>query len=330
MENWEIVLYKSDSWEIKLNVLFKNETIWLSQKQMWELFETSKQNISLHLNNCFETDELSEKWTVKDFLIVQKEWNREVKRQTKFYNLDAIIAIWYRVNSKKATQFRIWSNKVLQDFIIKWFVMDDERLKNWDIFWKDYFRELLERVRSIRTSERRIYLQITDIFAECSIDYNPLSETTKNFYATVQNKFHFAITGNTAAEIIYDRVDKNKKNIGLQTWKNSPDWRILKSDTNIAKNYLEEKEIKKLERTIWAYFDYIENQIEQQNKLTMEALAKSVNLFLEFNNFKILDWNWNISKIQAEEKAFWEYSEFNKTQKINSDFEKFSREVLEK
>jgi len=262
MDNWEIVLYKSDSWEIKLNVLFKNETIWLSQKQMWELFETSKQNISLHLNNCFETDELSEKWTVKDFLIVQKEWNREIKRQTKFYNLDAIIAIWYRVNSKKATQFRIWSNKVLQDFIIKWFVMDDERLKNWDNFWKDYFRELLERVRSIRTSERRIYLQITDIFAECSIDYNPLSETTKNFYATVQNKFHFAITGNTAAEIIYDRVDKNKKNIGLQTWKNAPDGRILKSDTNIAKNYLEEKEIKKLERTIWAYFDYIENQIE--------------------------------------------------------------------
>ncbi len=327
MENWEIVLYKSDSWEIKLNVLFKNETIWLSQKQMWELFECSRENITLHLKNIIKTWELREETVSKKFLLTASDWK---KYNTKFYNLDAIIAIWYRVNSKKATQFRIWSNKILQDFIIKWFVMDDDRLKNWDNFWKDYFRELLERVRSIRTSERKIYLQITDIFAECSIDYNPFSETTKNFYATVQNKFHFAITGNTAAEIIYGRADKDKKNMWLQTWKNSPDWRILKLDTSIAKNYLTEKEIKKLERTIWAYFDYIENQIEQQNKLTMEALAKSVNLFLEFNNFKILDWNWKISKIQAEEKAFWEYDEFNKTQKINSDFEKFSREVLEK
>jgi hypothetical protein len=323
----EILLYKSDNWDIKINVFFKNETIWLSQKQMWELFDCTKENIIWHLKNIFKEWEVSQKSVTKDFLVTASDWK---KYKTKFYNLDAIIAVWYRVNSYKATQFRIWSNKVLQDFIIKWFVMDDERLKNWNNFWKDYFKELLERVRSIRTSERRIYLQITDIFAECSIDYNPLSQTTKNFYATIQNKFHFAITGNTAAEIIYDRVDKDKINMWLQTWKNSPNWRILKTDTNIAKNYLEEKEIKKLERTIWAYFDYIENQIEQQNKLTMESLSKSVNLFLEFNKFKILDWNWNISKIEAEEKAFSEYNEFNKTQKINSDFEKFSRDVLKK
>lgn len=328
MENTsEILLYKSDSWEIKINVLFENKTIWLSQKQMWELFDCTRENITLHLKNIIISWELKQESVGKDYLLTASDWK---KYKTKFYNLDAIIAVWYRVNSYKATQFRIWSNKILQDFIIKGFVMDDERLKNWENFWKDYFKELLERVRSIRTSERRIYLQITDIFSECSIDYNPLSQTTKNFYATVQNKFHFAITWNTAAEIIFDRVDKNKNNMWLQTWKNSPTWRILKTDTNIAKNYLEEKEIKKLERTIWAYFDYIENQIEQQNKLTMEVLSKSVNLFLEFNNFKILDWNWKKSKIEAEDKAFWEYNEFNKTQKINSDFEKFSREVLKK
>ena len=208
--------------------------------------------------------------------------------------------------------------------------MDDERLKNGQYFGKDYFQELLERVRSIRTSERRIYLQITDIFKECSIDYDPNSQITRDFYATVQNKFHFAITGQTAAELIYCKSDKQKPFMGLSTWKNAPKGRILKSDTTVAKNYLSEKEIKKLERTISGYFDYIENQLEQRQELTMEKLSESVNRFLEFNNFKVLDGKGSVSSSKAEKKAFAEYDEFNKTQSIDSDFEKFSKAIISK
>ena len=278
------------------------------------------------LQNYFESKELDEKVVVSILENTTLHWAIKWKTQTKkvkYYNLDTIIAVWYRVNSLKATNFRIWSNKILKDFIIKWFAMDDERLKNGKHFWKDYFKELLERIRSIRASERRIYLQITDIFAECAIDYDKNSEITKNFYAMIQNKFHFAITGNTAAEIIYKNADKNQENMWLKTWKNSPDWRILKPDVIVAKNYLTEKEIKSLERLVSSYFDYIELQIERKNTFTMQELADSINKFLDFNDYKILEDKWKISKKQAEEKAINEYDEFNKNQKIISDFEKF-------
>ncbi len=248
--------------------------------------------------------------------------------KTKFYNLDAIISVGYRVNSSQATQFRIWATHVLKDYIIKGFAMDDERLKNGRFFGKDYFKEQLERVRSIRTSERRIYQQITDIFAECSLDYDVNSELTKSFYATVQNKFHFAIIGQTAAEIIYTKANKNNPNMGLMTWKNSPTGRILKSDTTIAKNYLTEDEIKKLEKSVSGYFDYIERLIENQTSLTMQSLTESVNNFLEFNQYKILDDKGKISLANAKSKAHAEYDEFNKTQKIESDFDRTIKHML--
>lgn len=239
------------------------------------------------------------------------------------------MSVGYRVNSSKATQFRIWATKILKEYIIKGFAMDDDRMKNGQYFGKDYFRELLERVRSIRASERRIYQQITDIFAECSIDYDKNSQTTKDFYATVQNKFHFAISGQTSAEIIYKQVDKEKPFMGLQTWKNSPDGRVLKSDTVIAKNYLSVDEIKDLENAISGYFDYIERIIKNYTTFTMESLASSVNKFLEFNEYKILENKGTISRTQAEQKAFSEYEKFNKIQKIESDFDKEMKKVLE-
>jgi hypothetical protein len=252
------------------------------------------------------------------------------KYKTKFYNLDAIISVGYRVNSAQATQFRIWATERLKEYIIKGFTMDDERLKNGKYFGKDYFLELLERVRSIRASERRIYQQITDIFAECSIDYSPSSEITKNFYSMIQNKFHFAISGNTAAEIIYKAVDNKKPFMGLKTWKNSPKGRILKSDTIVAKNYLSEDKIKKLERNITGYFDYIERLIENRTTFTMEKLAESVNKFLEFNHYQILEGKGKISRTQAEEKAFQEYDEYNKKQAIESDFDRFVKSLSDK
>ena len=264
------ILYTTPEGEVKLNVLLENETIWLTQKSMGELFGVAKSTISEHLSNIFETNELQKEATVRNFRTVQQEGERMVARELEYYNLDAIISVGYRVNSSKATQFRIWATKTLKEYIIKGFVLDDKRLKQGEtLFGKDYFRELLERVRSIRASERRIYQQITDIFAECSIDYDRHSEITKHFYAMVQNKFHFAITGQTAAEIIYKNANASKENMGLTTWKNAPQGRILKSDTAIAKNYLQEKEIKQLERTVTAYFDYIESLIERQNTFTM-------------------------------------------------------------
>lgn len=324
MENSQnFILYSTPNGEVKLEVLLQEESLWLTQKAIAELFGVDRSVITKHLINIYDTDELSKISTCAKIAQVQKEGNREVKREIEFYNLDAIISVGYRVNSSKATQFRIWATKTLKEYIIKGFVLDDERLKQGQkVFGKDYFRELLQRIRSIRASERRIYQQVTDIFAECSIDYDKNSEITKNFYAMVQNKFHYAITGKTAPEIIYSTADKTKENMGLSTWKNAPDGRILKQDILVAKNYLQEKEISQLERTITSYFDYIEGLIERQNTFTMEQLAESVNKFLSFNEYKILEGKGKISKIQADKKAIEEYETFNKTQKIISDFDK--------
>lgn len=326
------LVYSTPEQDIKVNAVLKDESIWLTQKAMAELFDCSTDNISLHLKNIYESNELQENATTEEFSVVQIEGSRSVKRKTRFYNLDAIISVGYRVNSAKATKFRIWATSVLKEFMQKGFVLDDERLKSGStLFGKDYFKELLERVRSIRASERRIYQQITDIFAECSIDYSKDSEITKTFYATVQNKFHFAITGQTAAEIIYEKADHNKENMGLTTWKNSPDGRILKSDVTVAKNYLSEKEIQRLERSVSGYFDYIEDLIERENTFTMEEFAKSVNEFLAFRKYEILPDNCKgkISKKTADEKAESEYDIFNRTQKINSDFDKQIKKELE-
>ncbi len=324
----EFLLYTTNKSDIKVEIFMHNETVWLPQKRMAELFGVDVSTINEHLKNIYKSHELEEEATIGKFPIVQTEGKREVKRELNVYNLDAILSVGYRVNSSKATQFRIWATKILKEYIIKGFAMDDDRLKNGQYFGKDYFKELLERIRSIRASERRIYQQITDIFAECSFDYDKNSSVTKDFYATVQNKFHFAITGKTAAEIIYKNADIKKPNMGLTSWKNSPDGRVLKSDTHIAKNYLQEDEIKKLERTIGAYFDYIERIIENRQELSMKDVSESVNKFLEFNEFKVLERKGLISHIQAKEKASKEYEEFNKIQKIESDFDKEMKKLL--
>ena len=321
----EFLLYTSPNGDIKVDVFFHNENIWLTQKKMAELFEVSIPTVNEHLKNIFSSGELSENAVIRNSLITASDGK---KYSTNFYNLDAIISVGYRVNSAKATQFRIWATQKLKEFIIKGFVLDDNRLKDGNYFGKDYFKELLERIRSIRASERRIYQQITDIFAECSIDYDKNSATTNEFYAMVQNKFHYAITGKTAAEIIYLNADAEKENMGLTTWKYAPKGRILKSDTITAKNYLNEKEIKKLERTISAFFDYIENITEKRIALKMQDLAQSVDKFLNFNEYKILEDKGKISKKEAEEKAFKEYETFNKKQEIESDFDKLTKKLL--
>lgn len=315
----EFLLYTSPNGEVKVEVFFHDETIWASQDKIAQLFGSSKQNVSQHLKNIFEDCELDENVVVNKFFTTASDGK---KYKVKYYNLDAIIAVGYRVNSSKATQFRIWATDKLKEYIIKGFVMDDDRMKNGKFFGRDYFQELLERVRSIRASERRIYLQITDIFQECSVDYDKNSQVTRDFFASVQNKFHYAITGKTAVEIINDEADKNKPNMGLHTWKNAPAGRIIKSDVVVAKNYLKEEEIKKLERTISGFFDYIENVIENRNTFTMKEFAESVGKFLEFNEYKVLDGKGRISSRKATEKAVLEYNEFNKTQKIENDFEK--------
>lgn len=330
MENEErkFILYTAPTGEIRIDVYLQEETVWLTQKAMAELFGVVKSTISEHLTVIFDSKELDRNATVRKFRTVQIEGERKVNRDLEYYNLDVIISVGYRVNSTKATQFRIWATTTLKEYIIKGFVLDDNRLKQGQtIFGKDYFKELLQRVRSIRASERRIYQQVTDIFAECSIDYDKNSELTQNFYAVVQNKFHFAITGKTAAEIIYKSADKNKDNMGLTTWKNAPEGRVLKQDVIIAKNYLQEKEIQQLERTVTGYFDYIEGLIERENTFTMEQLAESVNKFLNFNDYKILEGKGKISKLQADKKAINEYETFNKTQKIISDFDKEIRKL---
>jgi len=315
----DFLLYTSPNGKVKIEVILNEETVWLTQKAISALFGVQVPAISKHLKNIFESGELHENSVIS---ILETTADDGKVYQVQYYNLDAIISVGYRVNSRQATQFRIWATNTLKEYIVKGFILDDERLKNGRYFGKDYFRELLERVRSIRASERRIYQQITDIFAECSIDYDPKSDITQEFYASIQNKFHFAINGQTAAEIIYNTADAQKEFMGLQTWKNAPEGRILKSDSKIAKNYLNENEIKSLERTIGAFFDYIERIIETRNTFTMEQFAMSVNKFLEFNEYKILEGKGSISAKQAEEKAFVEYDKFNKTQKIESDFDK--------
>lgn len=316
----KFILYTAPSGEIRVDVLLQNESVWLTQKAIAELFGVQVPAISKHFKNIFEEGELVESSVVSKMETTASDDKNYV---TNYYNLDAIISVGYRVNSTKATQFRIWATQTLKEYIIKGFVLDDNRLKQGQaIFGKDYFKELLQRVRSIRASERRIYQQVTDIFAECSIDYDSNAEITKNFYAIVQNKFHFAITGKTAAEIIFKTADAKKENMGLTTWKNGPNGRVLKSDVIVAKNYLQEKEIKQLERTVTGYFDYIEGLIERENTFTMEELATSVNKFLTFNDYKILEGKGKMTKIRADKKAIIEYEVFNKTQKIISDFDK--------
>lgn len=330
MDNtFRFLMYHSAEQNISVNAVIRDETIWLTQKAMAELFDCTPDNISLHLKNIFADGELDETSTTEDFSVVQTEGARQVKRKTKFYNLDAIISVGYRVNSRRATQFRIWATNVLKEYMIKGFAMDDERLKQGGTaFGKDYFRELLERVRSIRASERRIWQQITDIFAECSLDYDRNSPVTRQFYAMVQNKFHYAITSQTSAEIIYAGADRHKEHMGLTTWKNAPEGRILKSDVTIAKNYLTEQQIRQLERTVTGYFDYIEDLIERENTFTMEEFAASINEFLTFRRYDILPDKGKISREQAVLKAEAEYDEFNKTQHITSDFDRTIRKML--
>ena len=324
----QFLIYNTPEEQISVDVLVKDETIWITQKAMAELFDCSTDNISLHLKNIYDSNELQKNRTTEDFSVVRQEGSRKITRKITYYNLDAIISVGYRVNSAKATKFRIWATSILKEYIQKGFVMDDERLKQGEnAFGKDYFRELLERVRSIRASERRIWQQITDIFAECSIDYDRNSPVTHSFYAMVQNKFHYAIAGQTAAEIIYTKADRNKEHMGLTTWKNAPEGRILKSDVAVAKNYLSEKEIRQLERAVTGYFDYIEDLIERENTFNMEEFAASINEFLAFRRYEILPDKGKISRQQALEKAYAEYDAFNKTQKITSDFDLLLQET---
>ena len=328
----QFLLYTMPEAEGKVQVVIKEETLWCTQKAMAQLFGVDKSGISRHISNIYKTGELQQYTTVaKIATVVNRGIRGEVEELVDFYHLDMIIAVGYRVNSLKATKFRQWATKILSEYIKKGFAMDDERLKQGTaVFGKDYFRELLERVRSIRASERRIWQQITDIYAECSTDYDKNSPTTRDFYAMIQNRFHYAITGQTAAEIIYSKADHTKDHMGLTTWKNAPDGRVLKSDVNIAKNYLQEKEIRQLERTVSSYFDYIENQIERHNAFNMKQFAASVNKFLTFNDYQILPDKGKISAAQAKKKAEEEYDIFNKTQRIDSDFDKEVRGLLDK
>ena len=322
----QFALYNMPEDSGKVQVVIKDETIWCTQKAMAQLFAVGIPAISKHLKNIFEEGEL-----VADSVISKMETTAADNKiyETSFYSLDAIIAVGYRVNSLKATRFRQWATKILNEYIRKGFAMDDERLKQGTaVFGKDYFRELLERVRSIRASERRIWQQITDIYAECSIDYDRNSPTTRAFYAMIQNRFHYAITGQTAAEIVYSNADHTKANMGLTTWKNAPDGRILKSDVSIAKNYLQEKEIHRLERAVTGFFDYIEDLIEQENSFNMEQFSASVNEFLAFRRYQILPDKGKVSAEQARKKAEEEYAQFDPTQKIDSDFDKEVRKML--
>lgn len=329
----EFLLYTAPNGVVKVEVLLSNESIWLTQKRMAELFGVGVPAISKHLKNIFDSGELQEELVISILETTTEHGAVAGLTQTQlvnYYNLDAVISVGYRVNSAQATQFRIWATALIKEYIIKGFAMDDERLKNGRYFGKDYFRDLLERVRSIRSSERRIYQQITDVFAECSIDYDPKSEATRLFYAHVQDKFHFAITGHTAAEIIALNADASKPLMGMSTYKNAPGGRVLKSDTNVAKNYLAEADIKKLERAVAAFFDYVEGIVERRNTLTMESFAESVNKFLSFNEYRILEGYGSVSRQQAEQKAFAEYEKFNKQQRIESDFDRVVKKLLHK
>lgn len=323
----QFLLYNMPDADGKVQVVIKGETLWCTQKAMAQLFGVGIPAISKHLKNIFEEGEL-----VADSVISKMETTAADGKNytTTYYSLDAIIAVGYRVSSLKATRFRQWATKILNEYIKKGFAMDDERLKQGNaVFGKDYFRELLERIRSIRTSERRIWQQITDIYAECSTDYDKNSPTTRDFYAMIQNRFHYAITGQTAAEIIYSKADHTKDHMGLTTWKNAPDGRVLKSDVSIAKNYLQEKEIRQLERAVTGFFDYIEDLIERENTFNMSQFSASVNEFLTFRKYQILPDKGKISAAQAKKKAEEEYDIFNKTQRIDSDFDKEIRGLLD-
>ena len=318
-----VIVYQAENESVSTNVLFKDETFWMTQKDISKLFDVNVPAISKHLKNIFESGEL-----VISAVISKMETTAEDGKiyQTNFYNLDAIIAVGYRVNSKKATQFRIWATGVLREYIIKGFALDDVMLKNGRSFGQDYFKELLRRVRSIRASERRIYQQVTDIFAACAIDYDAQSPITREFFGTIQNKFHYAITGQTAAEIIHSHADATKDHMGLTTWESGPEGRIYKKDVIVAKNYLSVEEIEQLERTVSSFFDYIERIIERRETFTMKAFIESVDKFLDFNEYQILTNKGLISMTQAQKKAVSEYKTFNTQQKVISDFDKFVKE----
>ena len=331
--DFNFLIYKTAEEDITVNAVIRDETIWLTQKAMSELFGVQTPAISKHLKSIFEEGELAQEVVVSKMEIPTPHGAMPGKTQMQtvmMYNLDAIISVGYRINSHRATQFRIWATGVLKEYMVKGFAMDDDRLKQGKTaFGKDYFRELLERVRSIRASERRIWQQVTDIYAECSIDYDRNSPTTEQFYAMVQNRFHYAITHKTAAEIVHDSADHTKEHMGLTTWKNAPDGRILKSDVTVAKNYLDEKQIRQLERAVSGYFDYIEDLIERENTFTMEQFAASINEFLAFRRYDILPDKGHISQAQAQQKAFAEYDVFNRTQRIDSDFDKQIKQLTE-
>ena len=328
-----VILYTTPEGAVKVNAVLKDETLWLTQLAMAELFGVQKAAISKHLKNIFTEGELEEGVVVSKMETTTPHGAIAGKTQehaVNFYNLDAIIAVGYRVNSRRATQFRIWATKVLREYIVKGFALDDNRLKQGGApFGKDYFRELLERVQSIRASERRIWQQITDIFAECSIDYDRDSETTRDFYGMVQNRFHYAITGETAAEIVYRRVDRTKPNIGLTTWKNAPDGRILKSDVTVAKNYLDAKQIRQLELAVTGFFDYIESLILREQTFTMKEFAESVNAFLSFGKYKILVGRGSVTREAADARASEEYDAYNRQLKFESDFDKQIKRFLD-
>ncbi len=330
MNEIQFLLYDLPDNEGNVQVVIKSGTIWMTQKAMARLYAVNVPDISKHLKNIYEIGEQKVETTVSKMEIVQQEGKRMVNREQTLYMLKTIIAVGYRVNSEKATRFRAWATDILDEYVRKGFVLDDERLKQGEtVFGEDYFRELLERVRSIRASERRIWQQITDIYAECSTDYDKSSQTTHDFYAMIQNRFHYAITGQTAAEIIYTKADHTKENMGLQTWKNAPDGRVLKSDVTIAKNYLQQSEIRRLERAVTGFFDYIEDLIEDHNTFNMQQFSESVTAFLEFRKYRILPDKGKISKAEADAKAEAEYDIFNKTQNIVSDFDREVKRMLE-
>lgn len=330
-ETNNIVFYQTENADVVVNVVYKDETFWLSQKAMAALFDVNTQAITKHLSNIYEEQELVKDSTCSILEQVQKEGNRNVKRSVEFYNLDAIIAVGYRVNSKKATKFRQWATKTLREYITKGFVLNEKLLKNGKQFGQDYFDELLEKIREIRASERRAYQKITDIFEQCSCDYDKDSETTKNFYAFVQNKLHFAVSGNTAAEIVYNRADSQKEHMGLTSWKNSPNGKIYKSDVTIAKNYLNEKEISRLNRLVTMFIDYAELQAEDGNLMKMQDCVDAVNMFLQSNRQKVLESKGKISHEQAIEKAHHEYEIFRVIQdrEYISEFDRQTKRIEE-
>lgn len=332
-EQISFLLYTSNQGEVRVNVALEEETVWLSQKAMASLFGVSKKTISEHLINIYDTLELEKTTTVRNFRTVQQEGDREVTRNIEYYNLDAIISVGYRVNSVEATQFRKWATKTLKEFLIKGFAIDDERLKQGKtLFGRDYFDELLERVREIRASERRFYQKITDIYAEASVDYDPSAEITRTFYKTVQNKLHWTITGHTAAELITERADSKKPNMGLKTWKKAPKGKVLKSDVSVAKNYLKEEELSGLNRIVSMYLDYAENQAERQIPMTMQDWIKKLDAFLDFNDYEILKNAGKISAKVAKKLAEGEYEKFRPIQdkKFESDFDRLVEKTKKK